>query len=87
MNDAAMSMVASLAEEGVDIHVTTATAHIKAAQHNNCVGVSPQKPGGVLLPSHIEKNLADIVKALRQRLFPLFPDKVMQWAADMTKGT
>jgi len=65
MNDAAMSMHAALKDHSVDIHVTTATPHIKAAQQNNYAGVSPQTPRGVLLPSHIEKNLAESGKILR----------------------
>ncbi len=77
MNAAAKSMQSALELQGVVIHKCTAATHIKAAPLSIFIGVSPQKPSGVLLPSQIEKHLAESVKALRQRYFPVFLDEVM----------
>ncbi len=56
-----------------------------AALTNNGVAVSPQKPGGVSLPSHIEKEVAKIVRELRARKFPVFASEVISWAAEEIK--
>ncbi len=55
---------------------------INQATQNGCVGVLLQKPGGAALPSIIEKNIGQIVKFLRERQVPVFPDRVMKLTAD-----
>ncbi len=54
-NKASKDMKNAMLAKGVDIHPTTCKLHIKATLNNNCVGISPQKPRGVALPSSIEK--------------------------------
>jgi hypothetical protein len=55
--------------------------------NNGLVGVSPQTPGGVALPSSIQKNIGKLVKNLRERKFPVFLEAVMKWVADEIEGT
>ena len=57
------------------------------ALKNDCIGISPQKPGGVFLPSHVEKKIAAVVRGLRERKFPVFASEIMSWAADEIEGT
>ena len=60
---------------------------MSAALSNNDVAVSPQKPGGVSLPYHVEKKFAKIVRGLRVRRFPVFASEFIRWAADEIKDT
>jgi hypothetical protein len=39
------------------------------------------------LPSNIEKNIAEMVKHLREQKYPVFPDDVLKWAAEAIEGT
>ena len=39
------------------------------------------------MPSKIEKDIAMLVKLLREQKFPVFPDDVMKWAAEAIEGT
>ncbi len=87
MNKASKEMKNALLAKGVDIHPTTCTMHIKASLNNNCVGISPQKTGGVALPSSIEKEIGKMVEVRRERDFPVFPEEVIKWAAVRIEGT
>jgi hypothetical protein len=71
----------------VDVCKSTCRIHVKKALGNNCVVVSPQKPGGLALPSYLEKKIANCVRALRQRKFHVFPEEVLRWAAEAIEGT
>ena len=72
---------AVLEANNMEISLTTCRVHLKAALKNGGVAVSPQKPGGASLPSHIEKKIARIVRGLRARKFPVSASEVMRWAA------
>jgi len=50
---------------------------IKATIANGYNNISPPKPGGQALPSSFEKSIALIVKGLRERYFPVFPEEVL----------
>jgi len=74
-------MQVDLAEKGIEICKTTCRTHVKNALNNNGIGLSPQKPGSVSLPSHIEKKIATVFRGLRERKFPVFASEIMRWAA------
>jgi hypothetical protein len=80
-------MQATLAANNIEISKSICWTHLKAALNNNGVAVSPQKPGGASLPSHIEKKIANIDRGLRARKFPVFASEVMGWAAKEIKET
>jgi len=54
---------------------------------NNGVSISLHKPGGGALPSHSEKEIATIVRALRERKFPVFLEEIRKWATEVIEGT
>jgi hypothetical protein len=39
------------------------------------------------LPSHLEKRIADIVRTLRGKKFPVFREEVQKWAEEAIKDT
>jgi len=80
-------MQATLSAVNVRLSRSSCIKMINQATKNGCVGVSPQKHRGVALPSVIEKNIRNMVTFLRERQFPVFPDKVMKWTADAIEGT
>jgi hypothetical protein len=80
-------MQAALMENGISLHVSTCREQAKRALANNCVGVDPQRKGGQALPSAVEKEIADMVKHLREQKFPVFPEDVLKWAAEAIEGT
>ena len=86
-NTVLREMQVDLAAKGIEICKTTCRTHVKNALNNDGIGLSPQKPGGVSLPSHIEKKIAAVVRRLRERKFPVFASEVMRWAADEIAGT
>ena len=86
-NAVVREMQASLATLNIEISKSTCWTHLRAALTNNGVAVSPQKPGGVSLPSHIEKKIAKIVRGLRARKFPVFASDVINWTAEEIKDT
>jgi hypothetical protein len=86
-NAVVREMQASLATLNIEISKSTCWTHLRAALTNYGVAVSPQKPGGVLLPSHIEKKIAKIVRGLRARKFPVFASHVIRWTAEEIKDT
>ena len=83
----ARRMLKDLVDQGIDVHIATCQRQIKAAAKNSGFGISPQKPGGVLIPSSIEKKIAFTVKELRRRKFPVFPEEIIRWAAEEIEGT
>ncbi len=80
-------MQAAMRVNGVDLSRSSCIRHINRALNNNCVGISPQKLGGVALPSSIEKNIGMMVKHLREKHFPVFPEEVIKWTADAIENT
>ncbi len=60
---------------------------MQKAIDNNFVGVSPQKPGGFVLPSHLEKRIAAVVRNLRAKKFPFSREEVLNWAEDAIADT
>ena len=87
LNEAAKGMTQAVEARRVTVCLSTCKTQIKKALGNNGKGVSPQKPGGVALPSSIEKKIAKVVRDLRQRKFPVFPEEIMRWAGEMIDGT
>jgi hypothetical protein len=86
-NGAVKGMRSALAERGVDIYQSTCWTHLKIAIDNYNVGLSPQKPGGAALPLHLEKRIANVVRNLRGKKFPVFREEVLQWAEEAIKET
>ena len=84
---AANAMEEELEKIGVTLSNRQCIRKIKEAIENNGVGVSPKKSGGQVLPSSIEKSIANTVRALRERHFPVFPEEVIRWAAYEVEGT
>ena len=82
INAAAKASREAFQAKGVAVCLSTCRQHILDAKNNNGIGVSPQKPGGVSLPSGIEKKVAKTVRKLRAMKFPVFPDEIMHWAAE-----
>ena len=58
-NAVVREMQASLATFNIEISKSTCWTHLTEALTNNGVAVSPQKPGGASLPSHIEKKICN----------------------------
>jgi hypothetical protein len=50
---------------------------IKETFDNNGVGISPEKNGGQVLPTKVEKLIVNTIKALRERHSPVFPEEVI----------
>ncbi len=80
-------MQAALKEKGVSLHESTCRVQLKRALHNGCIGLDPKRTGGQALPSAIEKEVAEIVKRVREQHYPVFPDDVLKWAAEAIEGT
>ena len=72
-----VEMKVAVAANNIEISKSTCWTHMRAALTNNGVALSPQKPGGVFLPSHIEKKIAKIARGLRARKFPVFAAEVI----------
>jgi hypothetical protein len=87
MARAVKEMQESLTSAGMEVCDTSCYTHVKKTIANNGVGLSPQKPGGVALPSHIEKRVANVVRTLRARKLPVFQSEVLKWAEEEIKGT
>jgi hypothetical protein len=49
--------------------------------------VSPQKPGGVYIPSNLEVRIVFVIKRVHQQKLHVFHDDVMSWATHMIKDT
>ena len=87
MRQASIVMKKSAADRGIDVSEEGCRKQILAALANDCTGISPQKPGGQLIPSSVEKKIAYTVKELRRRKFPVFPEEIIKWAAEEIAGT
>ena len=86
-NAAALSYQAAVAGEGVTICHQTCLNHINKALENGGTVITPQKVGGVVLPTALERRLAETVKVYRERKFPVFPEFVIGWAAEEIRAT
>jgi len=84
---AAKLMQSRLIAKGVSVCKTTCRNQVMAALANSCIGLDPQWNGGQALPSYIEKEIAMTVTQLREQFFPVFPDNVMKWAAEVIAWT
>lgn len=73
LNEAAKGMIDVVKAKGVYVSVSTCKTQIKKALGNNGKGVSPQKPGGVALPSSIEKKIAKIWSRTTFKEIPRLP--------------
>ena len=73
VNVAATGMHKAMFDNGVNLSIVSCTRQFAKAINNGCVGVSPQKSGGVALPSSIEKSIGQMVKYLRERRFLFSP--------------
>ena len=78
----------ALAEEGMTLKKTACMNYIKQAlEAGGGKPPTPQKPGGVYVPFKYEQRLAEVVKVLRDKKFPVFPDLVCHWCTQMVAGT
>ena len=84
---AGKSMQAAPKEKGVLLHESTCRVQLIRALHNGCISLDPQRSGGQALPSAIEKDIAEVVKRMREQHYPVFPDDVLKWAAEAIEGT
>ncbi len=80
-------MQAALKENGVSLHESTYREHVKKAFDNGCVGLEPQRSEGQALPTTIEKEIANMIKHLREQHFPVFTEDVLKWAEEAIEGT
>ena len=87
LNKSAKQMSADLAEQQVTLSTKQCTRYINTAINNNGTAISPQRRGGVYVPSTLEKAIAGSVKWFRDRKMPVFPDEVKEWANAEIKGT
>ena len=71
----------------VTLHASTCRDHVKKALDNGCVGKDPQRSGGQALPSPIEKQIADMVKHLREQSLPVFREEVLKLTEEAIEGT
>jgi hypothetical protein len=60
---------------------------VQKALDNGCVGIEPQRKGGQALPTSIQKNIAETIKAFREQKYPVFPNDILTWAAEAIEGT
>ena len=60
---------------------------MQRAIDNNNVAISPKKPRGFALPSHLEKKIANVVRNLRGKKFPVFKEEVLKSAEEAIKDT
>jgi hypothetical protein len=49
--------------------------------------VSPQKPGGVYIPTNLEVRIISVIKRVRQQKLHVFPHDVMSRATHLIKDT
>jgi hypothetical protein len=84
---AGKSMRADLHDKGISIGMRTCTGHIKRAIANDGVPLTPQKPGGICVPSSLEDRIATVVRWFRDRKHPVFLDDVKDWANREIAGT
>ncbi len=77
LSQATKDLKAALIDKGVDIHFSSCKRQINRALGNNCIGISPQKPGGAYICSNIEKEVARYVESLKARNFLVFPGDVI----------
>ncbi len=87
MNDVLRDMQRTVAEKGVEICKNTCRTHVKIALENNRVAVFPQKPSGAAMSSFLEKQIAKLVRALREKKFPASLEEILKWAAEAIEGT
>ena len=71
-----------LTARGVEVCQSTCWTHLQNAIDNNYVGVSPQKPCGSALPSHLENRVANVIRNLRGKKFSVFREEVLKWAEE-----
>ena len=74
------------ANHGIDLSHAHIVAKLREADSLGDV-VPPERPGGVFLPHAMEERIARLVKQLRNKKLPVFPEDVMGWAAALIKGT
>ena len=74
-------------EEGISLGLTRCKYKIKESLANEDTPVTPQKTGGVFVPSSAEIRLAAMVKKLRERKFPVFLEDVISWCTELIAGT
>ena len=71
-------MQAALMENGVTLHESTYRNFVKKPFDNGCVGLEPQRNGDQALPPAMEKQIADMVKHLREQHYPVFSEDVIK---------
>ena len=76
----------SLQQQGISMSSRHCYKLVKAYRETGRIP-SPQKPGGVFVPSSIEDRIVRLIKGLRQRKLPVFGDDVMGWCTEFIKGT
>lgn len=71
----------------ISLSLNACKTNLLKAYDNDGVAVSPQKPGGVYIPSHIERMVAESVRYLRSKEFPVFPEDIRIWVYEEVRGT
>lgn len=87
LNHCAKRMQASLASQGITIGLTMCKKRVSSAVSSDGRVCSPQKPGGCYVPSAIEARIAEPVRLLRAKKFPVFPEDIMKWCTEEIRGT
>jgi len=77
-DDAVKGMRSALMARGVQVCQSTCWTHLQKVIDDNSVGISPQKPSDSALPSHLEKKIANVVRNLRGKKFPVFREEVLK---------
>ena len=84
---AALGVRERLSHQGISLGLRKCSEHVTSALSNDGVPFTPQKPGGVYVSSAIESRIAALVKHLRSRKLPVFPEDVMAWCSSLIEGT
>ena len=85
-NSMAHQVIQSLHSQGITLGIRQSTRMVVSYQQKG-EAKSPQKPGGVYVPSCIEARIVTLIQGLRQRKMPVFGDDVMGWCTEMIRDT
>ena len=76
----------TLQEKGISISSRHCYRLVKQCRATGTIP-SPQKPGGVFVPSYIEDRVVRLIIGLRHKKLPVFGDDVMGWCSEFIKDT
>jgi hypothetical protein len=75
-----------LAKHGVNLNLSHLCHKLNEANTHGAV-IAPERPGGVYLPQDVEERIVRLVRWLRAKKLPVFPEDVMGWATELIKGS